>query len=262
MSGGPKGPPLLRVRLLASRRARGLNPRVAKSSPRPSSFLPRLSFAGRSTGLVKNLGGFRKQHHTVPDALNAATCAFLAKLCAPELATEGEAFFQRIRAALGYKRADLALDVAPPQAVLTARDFTFTLHYALADCNPAEFILTRTLLELRTPEVLARPEFDALFAAQFTGLVFDLGRGVRVEAVIDAVEALERGAALAVTYPSDCAHCVLTVEGVAAQVWCDGATLEMQFPRRGSPRELLREFEAVRSAFALTKNRVLAGMLG
>lgn len=54
---------------------------------------------------------------------------------------------------------------------------------------------------------------------------------------------------------------MLTVEGVATQVWRNGATLELQFPRRGSPRELLREFEAVRSAFALTKNRVLAGML-
>lgn len=251
----------MRVGFLASRRADGLNPRVAKSSPSPTSFLPRVSFVGRSTGLVKNLNGFRKQHHTVPDALNAATTAFLAKLCTPELAAEGEEFFQKIRAAFGYKRAELALDVAPPHAVLTARDFTFTLHYALADYNPAEFILTRTLLELRTPEVLARPEFDELFAGQFMSLGFDLGRGVRVEAVIDAVEDLGRGASLAVSYPSDCQRCVLTVEGVAAQVWCDGATLEMQFPRRGSPRELVREFETVRAAFVLTKSRVLAGLL-
>lgn len=42
-----------------------------------------------------------------------------------------------------------------------------------------------------------RPELDDVFAAQFTGLVFDLGRGVRVEAGIDAVEALERGSPLA-----------------------------------------------------------------
>lgn len=239
-----------------------LNARVP-SSPKPSSFSlgERLSFVGRSTGPVKNLRGFKKPHHTVPDALNAATVAFLAKLCADELAAEGEDYFQKVRAAFGYKRAELALEVAAPHATVTARDFTFTLHYALADYNPAEFILTRTLLQFRTPETLARPELDDVFAGQFTGLVFDLGRGVQVEAVIDAVEALERGSPLAVSYPSHCEHCVLTVEDVAAQVWCNGATLELQFPRRGSPRELLREFEAVRSAFALTKNRVLAGLL-
>jgi len=48
---------------------------------------------------------------------------------------------------------------------------------------------------------------------------------------------------------------------VEANVICDGATLEMRFPKNGSPRELVAAFAAVRSAFALTKNRVLAGLL-
>ena len=36
---------------------------------------------------------------------------------------------------------------------------------------------------------------------------------------------------------------------------------EMRFPKPGSPTELVEAFAAVRSAFALTKNRVLAGLL-
>ncbi|MBA4137409.1 MAG: hypothetical protein C0518_08860 [Opitutus sp.] len=234
---------------------------MSKSQPSPPTYVSRISFVGRSTGAVKALAGFRKQHHTVPDAINAATVGFLAKLCAGELATEAERTFRDVRTAFGYKRAELSLEVTSSEAVLAARDFAFSLHYTLADYNPAEFMLTRTLQDFRTPETLARPEFDTLFAGQFSSLVFELVRGVRVEAVIDAVEALERGSPLRVTYPSDCAHCELTVEGVNAQVWCNGATLEMQFPRRGSPRELAQQFEAVRSAFALTKDRVLAGLL-
>jgi hypothetical protein len=35
----------------------------------------------------------------------------------------------------------------------------------------------------------------------------------------------------------------------------------MRFPRPGSPREVVAAFAAVRSAFALTKNPVLAGLL-
>ena len=54
---------------------------------------------------------------------------------------------------------------------------------------------------------------------------------------------------------------MLAVEGVAAAGVCDGATLEMRFPRAGSPREMVTAFLAVRSAFALTKDRVLAGLL-
>ena len=43
--------------------------------------------------MVKTLGGFKKGHHTVPDAVNATTNAFLGKLCAGELAADGETLF-------------------------------------------------------------------------------------------------------------------------------------------------------------------------
>lgn len=231
------------------------------SKAKASSPVSRISFVGRGGGAVKALGAFRKQHHTVPDAVNAATSAFLAKLCAGELADEGEALFQRVRTAFGYKRAELALDVASPHAVLTARDFVFEIGYALDEREPAEFVVTRTLHGVASPDVLERPELDELFAGVFGAIVFGLGKGVRVDAVIDAVEALPDGAGLTVNYPSNCAQCVLTVDGVAAEVVCDGSTLEMRFPRPGSPRELGQEFLAVCAAFALTKSRVLAGLI-
>jgi hypothetical protein len=43
-------------------------------------------FTGRGGGAVKQLAGFKKSHHSVPDAANATTNAFLGKLCAGELA--------------------------------------------------------------------------------------------------------------------------------------------------------------------------------
>jgi hypothetical protein len=233
-------------------------PKPAGSS---NPFVSRISLVGRSTGLVKNLAGFRKQHHTVPDAVNAATTAFLGKLCAAELAEEAEGFFQRSKAAFAYKRTDLALDVTSPTAVLTAKDFTLELAYALEKADAAGYEVTRTLHSLREGGLVTRPEFNGLFAAMFSGIVFGLAKGVKVEAVIDAVEARGGEDGLAVSYPSDCRHCVLLVDGVAAEVICDGATLEMRFPKPGSPAELVGAFAAVRSAFALTKNRVLAGLL-
>ena len=105
------------------------------------------------------------------------------------------------------------------------------------------------------------PEFDALFAGTFSTIVFGLAKGVKVEAVIDAVEARPAGDPLTVTYPSDCRHCVLAVAGVDATVVCDGAVLELRFPRSGSPRELMEAFVRVREAFRLAKAAALAGLL-
>jgi hypothetical protein len=232
---------------------------MTKSSDAPGKYIAQISLTGRSEGAVKALRGFRKQHHTVPDAVNAATSAFLAKLCAAELAAEAEGFFQRAKAALGYRRADLTLEVSSPAAVLTAKDFTLEISFALKADDPAQYEVVRTLHGLRDAALVTRAEFNELFDGLFTGIVFGLAKAVKVEAVIDAVEAGAGG--LSVRYPSDCRHCVLEVDGVPAEVICDGLTLEMRFARPGSPAELVAAFAAMRSAFALTKNRVLSGLV-
>jgi hypothetical protein len=229
------------------------------------SFISQVSLVGRGGGAFKNLRGFDKSRHTVPDAVNNATSGFLAKLCAPELSEEAEEFFQRARAELSYKRKDVSLDVTSPVAVLSAKDFTLEIGYALESGDPSSYAITRTLHSIKTGDLLRVAEFDALFAGQFSAIAFALKKGVRVEAVIDAVEGLDyeddEEAKLRVDYPSDCSECTLKVDGIAAAVVCDGATLEMRFERSGSPRELVEGFAAVRKAFALTKDRALAGLL-
>lgn len=234
---------------------------MAKSADDPHQFVSQLNLVGRSHGAVKSLAGYKKQRHTLPDAVSAATTAFLGKLCVSELTAEGEDFYQRAKAALNYKRAELALEVTSPTAQLTTKDFVFEWDYALEQTEPSRYVVTRTLSGLRGDGLVGRPEFDGLFAGIFSGIVFGLTKGARVEAVIDAVEALDKASDLSVSYPSDCRHCVLMVEGVSAEVVCDGATLEMRFPKNGSPQELMEAFVAVRSAFALTKDRVLSGLL-
>ena len=213
---------------------------------------------------MKALRGYDKSRHSVPDAVNAATTAFLARLSAAELAEEAEAMFQRAKAGLGYKRAELSLDVGPGLATLTSKDFCWELTYALEAADPSRYVVGRSLQGLRSADLVLLPAFDALFAGGFDAVVFDLARGVRVEAVIDAVEALDPAdeGRMTVDYPSDCARCVLAVPGVAARVECDGATLALRLPRAGSPAACLREFDAVRSAFRLSRDGVLAGLLG
>lgn len=232
--------------------------RAEKSS---SAFVHHVRFVGRAGGLVKSLGGFKKSHHTVPDAVNAATSGFLAKLCAAELAEEAEKFFQQARATFGYKRKDLSLDLASPNAVLSAKDFTLELGYALDATDPGAWVFTRTLHGLRSTDFAATAECDAVFAGQFSDLSFVLTKGASVESVIDAVEGLDGDSALSVDYPSDCSRCVLSVPGVSAEVRFEAGELAMVFPRSGAPRELLEAFFAVREAFALTKEPVLAGLL-
>ncbi len=183
-----------------------------------------LRFIGRGGGAVKSLGGFKKGRHTLPDAANATTNAFLGRLCEGELTEQAERMFQAVRTALGYKRREIALTAGGPQAVLSAKDFTFEIFYALDPANPETYAVTQTLLDVKDGALLRRDEFNGVFDALFTELSFTLKKGASVEAVIDAVEDLGDDTALRVDYPSDCSECRISVADVDAQVRCTGAS--------------------------------------
>jgi len=225
----------------------------------PSGVIAEIGFIGRSGGAVKSLGGFKKSHHTVPDAVTPAANAFLARLCEAELAEQAEGFFQQVRTGLGYKRRQVSLSVASPAATLAAKDFSLEIAYAFEERDPARYSVTTTLRELGNAELLRTTEFAGIFAGRFTEIAFMLKQGVAVEAVVDAVEALDGSGGLRVDYPSDCRECTIVVDGVEAAVRCTGAALEVAFPRAGGPAELVDAFAAVREAFQISK--LLRGLI-
>ncbi len=222
-----------------------------------------ISLVGRSEGLVKALGGFRKDRHSVPDAVNAVTQAFVARLGEGEIREESEKLFQTARTAMGYKRTEITLGVGKGQALLTAKDFVWELALSLQEADPERYHLVRTLHGIRSADIIGMGGFDGLWRGAFSTLVFSLARGVAVEAVIDAIEGLdpEGGTRLSVTYPSNCRDCLVTVPGVDARVRCTGATLEVEFPRGATPRELIEMFASVREAFLLTRAAALVDMM-
>lgn len=235
---------------------------MSRAAGGAGKILEALSFRGHSSGLFKSLSGFKKSFHTVPDAVNATTNAFLAKLAQPELAEEGESIFQRARTLLNYKRKDVTLDLTAGTATLAARDFTLSIAYSLSEDNPAEYVVTRTLENARSTDFLALPEVDELFAGLFDQVIFQLRRGAPVESVIDAIENLEGSKAnLKVTYPSNCATCTISVPGVDAEVRYAAHELAMIFSRTATPGALWESFLAVRHAFALSKDETLGGLI-
>ncbi len=225
----------------------------------PSRVVAGISFVGRGSGWVKALAGFKKGHHTLPDAANATTNAFLGKICERELADEAEKLFQDVRAALDYKRMDVVLSVTSPLAMLGAKDFSVELFYALEEREPARYAVTTTLRGVMNAELLRSEAFAQIFSGRFTEISFALKKGARVEAVIDAIEELDCDDGLAVTYPSDYRDCTISVESVDAVVRCTGATLEIVFPRGAGPAELIEQFAAVREAFRISKG--LSGLI-
>src|ERR1051325_1982680 len=120
----------------------------------PSRIVAGIGFVGRGGGWVKDLAGFKKGHHTVPDAANATTNGFLGKICETELAEEAEKLFQDVRVGLDYKRKDVALTLTSPLAMLGAKDFSVEIFYALEEREPARYAITTTLRGVMNVDLL------------------------------------------------------------------------------------------------------------
>jgi len=229
--------------------------------PEKESYIARVRLVGdASQGSVKQLPGFRKGRHVLPDNLSPATQSFFARIVADRVAAEGEEWFQRAKAELKTKRRELTLEVTSPNAVLTAKDFVFEISYQLQPEDPTRFEGQHLLHDVQGSR-LGAEAFDRLFAGLFNEIEFELTKGVSVEEIIDAVEDLDGATGIRVDYPADCAHCTLRVDGVGAEVICDGMSLRMVFASRGSPSELVAEFAAVRHSFRLSKKTPLFGLL-
>lgn len=234
---------------------------MARSSD-DSKILRSFRFSGNSGGLVKALRGFKKSHHSVPDAVNAATSGFLIKLAAEELAEEAEQVFQNARTLFQYKRKDISLDLGGGGAVLSTKDFVFEIVYSLSSAAPSDYVVTRSLHGLKHAEFLFTAECSTLFANVFNEVVFVLTKGAPVERVIDAIEELNTSdSLLKVDYPSDYQKCIISVPDVEAEVRFDGRELAVIFPRTAPPQTLWENFLEVRQAFGLTKDDVLSQLI-
>jgi hypothetical protein len=225
-----------------------------------SNVIADVAFIGRTGGALKTLSGFKKGHHTLPDAANAATSAFLGKICEMEIVIEAEAFFQAIRRGLNYKRRDLSLARSPGGATLHTKDFEVEIQYSLDDTTPENFVVTTTLTALQDEELARTEAFEGIFGGRFSEISFAFKKGAKVEAIIDVLESLGSESNLAVDYPSDYRECVVHVAGVDADVHCTSGSLNLVFPRAGSPAELIDGFAAVHEAFQV--NKVLSGLIG
>ena len=226
----------------------------------PIRIVAGIDFVGRSGGPVKTLSGYRKGQHSLPTAATPATQLFLGKICASELAQQAERLFQEVRTGLGYKRKEITLSVATPNAILAARDFGLEIGYALDGGDASRYVVTTTLRELRDAEIARGAAFTRIFAGAFSEISLALRNAASVEDVIDAIEGLGPDSGLTVQYPSDYRDCSISVAGIDAEVRCTGATLDIVFPRGGSPWELIEAFAEIRHAFQVSKT--LRGLIG
>ena len=208
----------------------------------PSAEVRNVHLLGSKPGNVKNLTGFRKGFHkipvTLPDHLFERQFGAMAD---PDLDKLARELFEKLRAARGYKRKEINLNLDAPTATLTTSDFTLDLTFSPDPADPGDYTLTYDLHSIRDIAVFADGSLNDVFAGVFNRVSFSFGQAIDMENLIDELEDAPGGSA-SLRYPPDCSECIVQLPGYTGVVRVTPRQLEVVSPAGASPAELVKTF--------------------
>jgi hypothetical protein len=233
-----------------------LEPILAKRSlVKKISVKPRnISFSQTEKGKVRDLDGFKKGFHHVPDDYNDATSSFVRSIGDSRVDEVAADWHQRLRSQFGYKRKEIDYDgVVGGSAVIRTPDFTLSIYLDLNRAESTEYTLKTVVEEFNAPGILFSDKFNSVFDGEFNRLSITFDGTVDVTSVIDALEAAGHNP----DYDSSAKKAALFLPS--------GQTLEIR-PRSlaiksRSTTKIQDLLNAVKGCAAITKDAGVAGLL-
>lgn len=154
-----------------------------------SRYTHQIHLLGSDSGLIKQLSGFRKKLHFVPEAHTPAADEFVRKIADDELQQEANALFDAIKQNFGYKRREISLELNTGKADISTAAFDLSLSYSQdagqADCYTLEYQISN----VQNPNALLDDGLQNILCQHFDRLRFNLTVRMDIEALIDKLEA-------------------------------------------------------------------------
>ncbi|MBC2592935.1 hypothetical protein H5P28_01550 [Ruficoccus amylovorans] len=171
-----------------------------------------IDFFGRIRGRVRDLSGFRKGVHRVPDSVSERTREFVARIAAADLEEEANTLRERLKKNFGYKRKELTYACEGASALLSTRDFDLALSYAQDDEDRQSYVVSYQLTNIKNPETLRDAGLQAILFRNFDEVRLTLDASYRIEDLIDTVEE-EEPENVELEYPEDCSQLTILIAG-------------------------------------------------
>jgi len=193
---------------------------------------------------VKNLPGFKKGSHKVPDYIGSSPNGFIQDIGSTIIEKEISELSNALREKLKYKRAELRPSTDRGGGSIETPDFDYSMTISQSDSNPSEYILTRKLENFRNSDMVSNTEFNVIFSRYFNSLVFDLSTRINVTDLIDKIEALDEDSLISVKFnPLETHKCSIEIEGLEYSVNVTTDTLSITSNYRTSPALLVAGFK-------------------
>jgi hypothetical protein len=142
-------------------------------------------------GEVKSLPEFQKGYHKVPTSMYSGADSFIKNVGAKLVASEIEDIADLVRKKLKYKRTEIEVHSENGSGAIVTPDFTYSMEIMQSDEDAGEYRLLRKLEGFSNSSIILETEFNSIFSNHFDNLEFSLPKKVKIEELIDTIEAID-----------------------------------------------------------------------
>lgn len=217
----------------------------------PASDVQRMnhvSLALRQREPIRNLPGFRKNAHRVPDEVNASSRAFVAKLAANLMQSDLDKVFRELRAAFRFKRTEIqTTEWGDGSGTILTPYFRYGSKVELDPHDATEAIWLRDLSGITHPQQLLTDSFAKVFGLLFDTVEFAPPARIDLELMIDRIEGLD-DERVTIMYDRQITRCEISLAEMTAKVEVTPDALRIVHARAQPPRVLVESFFATQNA--------------
>ena len=191
-------------------------------------------------GSIKNLSGFQKRYHKVPDRISSATMSFVSRISQEELDQESERIHDILRTKMGYKRKDLEKDTNDNGFSFKTPDFIIsaTIEQDEEECSQYKQTIIMSSIDFN---FINSPKFNDAFTNLFDTLVITLNKKIDIAEFVDQIEDLEHDD-IDISYKPDLSECTLEIDDIEGVLTIRGNEVNVKFNWNTSPKNMISYF--------------------
>ncbi len=146
------------------------------------------SLFGERTGRIRDLNGFQKGVHKIPDNHYSATDSFLGRIGHDEIEVQAKDIYKKLRETFGYKRKDTTYVCEEGHAFIGTVDFDVNITMSQELNDPTLYALLTEVGSLKKPEMVNNDDFIELFSEYCNTILIRFSKEIDIDDKIDAIE--------------------------------------------------------------------------
>lgn len=204
----------------------------------------KISLLKEESDSVKNLPGFQKGFHKIPNYIGSSPTKFIQEIGSKMIEDEIAEISERIKKSLKYKRAELKVSVYNGSGSIETPHFDYNIAISQSEENAGEYIIIRSLENFKDTEIVNKAEFNSIFSSHFDCLNFELNSTIDTEELIDKIEALESSSPISVDYnPTNLSNCKIIIDGLDYEILVDTNSISIKTNYDTNPERLIKAFK-------------------